>query len=129
MEEIRIKVKGKEYKVRVEETKEGKIKVYYGKNVYEVDTKSEIEPLFAETIKEEEKLYEGQIVIKSPLPGTIFSVNVKAGDKVKKGTVLVKLMAMKMENEVTALKDGVIKEVKVKKNDVVNKGDVLVVIE
>src|SRR3989338_1953239 len=107
MEEIIIKVKGKEYKV--------KVKVYCGNDVYEIDSKSEIEPLFADIIKEEEK-EKGQIAVKAPLPGVIFSVNAKAGDKVKKGAVLVKLMAMKMENDVAAAKDCIVREIKVKKN-------------
>ena len=128
MEELTIKVKGKEYKVKVEEIN-GKVKVYCGNDVYEIDTKSDIEPLFVDTIKEEEKIQEGQNAIKAPLPGTIFSVNAKAGDKVKKGDSLVKLMAMKMENEVTSIKDGVVKEVKVKKNDNVNRGDILIILE
>lgn len=128
MEDLIIKVKGKEYKVKVEEVN-GKVKVYFGNEVYELDAKSDIEPLFVDIIKEEEKSDDEHDVIKSPLPGTIFSVNVKAGDKIKKGTSLVKLMAMKMENDVTATKDCTIKEVKVKKNDVVDRGDVLILIE
>ena len=128
MEELIIKVKGKEYKVKIEEIN-GKVKVYFGNEVYELDAKSDIEPFFADSIKGEEKSDDDQSVIKAPLPGTIFSVNVKAGDKVKKGTSLVKLIAMKMENDVTATKDCTIKEVKVKKNDVVDKGDVLILIE
>ena len=128
MEELIIKVKGKEYKVKVEEIN-GKVKVYCGNDVYEIDTKSDIEPLFVDEIKEEEKVDEGQNSIKAPLPGTIFSVNVKAGDKVKKGDSLVKLMAMKMENDVTSTKEGVVKEVKVKKSDNVNRGDILVILD
>ncbi|MBS3103262.1 biotin/lipoyl-binding protein [Candidatus Woesearchaeota archaeon] len=127
MEEIIIKVKGKEYKVRVEE-KGGKVKVYCGNDVYEIDSKSEIEPLFADIIKEEEN-EKGQIAVKAPLPGVIFSVNAKAGDKVKKGAVLVKLMAMKMENDVAAAKDCIVREIKVKKNDTVNRGDTLAILE
>ena len=128
MEDLIIKVKGKEYKVKVEEIN-GKVKVYCGNDVYEIDAKSDIEPLFADVIKREEKADERQNAIKAPLPGAIFSVNVKAGDKVKKGDSLVKLMAMKMENDVTSTKDGVVKEVKVKKNDNVNRGDILVILE
>lgn len=128
MEEIIIKVKGKEYKVKIEEIN-GKIKVHCGKDVYEVDTKSDIEPLFADSIIAEREIKESKGVVKAPLPGIIYSVNVKSGDKVKKGTSLIKLMAMKMENDVTAPTDGKVKEVKVKKNDIVNRGDVLVVLE
>ncbi len=36
------------------------------------------------------------------MPGTILSINVKAGDTVKKGQVLCILEAMKMENEIMA---------------------------
>jgi len=128
MEEIIIKVKGKEYKVKVEETEQGKVKVHFGNNVYEVDTKSDIQPLFADTLKEDHHK-KGQKTIRAPLPGKIFSVDVKAGDKVKKGASLIKLIAMKMENEINAPTDCTIKEVKVKKNNTVNKGDVLIILE
>ena len=40
--------------------------------------------------------------VSAPMPGNILKVNVKAGDAVKAGTVLVVLEAMKMENEVMA---------------------------
>ena len=53
MEDLIIKVKGKEYKVKVEEVN-GKVKVYFGNEVYELDAKSDIEPLFVDIIKEEE---------------------------------------------------------------------------
>ena len=36
--------------------------------------------------------------INAPMPGNILSVNVAAGDTVKKGKVLMVLEAMKMEN-------------------------------
>ena len=128
MKEIIIKVKGKEYKVKVEEIN-GKVKFYCGKDVYEVDTKSDIEPLFADSIIEKDEIEESKGSVKAPLPGTIISINVKVGNKVKKGDSLIKLIAMKMENEVTAPTDGKVKEVKVKVNDTVNRGDVLVVLE
>ena len=53
--------------------------------------------------------------IKSPLPGVILEVNVREGDTVKVGTKLLMLEAMKMENNINADKDGVIKSIKVKK--------------
>jgi biotin carboxyl carrier protein len=48
----------------------------------------------------------GAGAIKSPMPGTILSVNVSVGDSVKKGQVLMILEAMKMENEIMAPADG-----------------------
>ena len=67
--------------------------------------------------------------IKSPLPGTILSVNVKVGDTVKAGQRLLVLEAMKMENNIEANKEGRIAAVKVKTGDSVMEGDVLIIIE
>ena len=52
--------------------------------------------------------------------------NLKIKTVVKKGDVLLKLEAMKMENVVTAPIGGVIKEFNIKKGQPVNKGDILV---
>lgn len=68
-------------------------------------------------------------VLKSPLPGTILDIFVNAGDTVKAGQHLILLEAMKMENNIDADRDGVVKEVRVRRNDSVMEGDVLLVIE
>ena len=70
----------------------------------------------------------GGSVIKSPLPGVILDVFVKVGDSVKPGQHILMLEAMKMENNIDADKEGIIKEVRVHSNDSVMEGDVLVVI-
>ena len=67
--------------------------------------------------------------LKSPLPGTILDVFCKPGDAVKAGQRLFLLEAMKMENNIDAEKDGVIKEVRVHRSDSVMEGDILVVFE
>ena len=66
--------------------------------------------------------------VNAPMPGNILKVNVKAGDKVKSGTVLVVLEAMKMENEIMAPKDGTVTQVLVSKGSTVDTGAPLVVI-
>lgn len=66
--------------------------------------------------------------VNSPMPGTIISVNVSAGQSVKAGDVLVVLEAMKMENEIKAPKDGTIASVNVNKGDAVDSGTLLVTI-
>lgn len=67
--------------------------------------------------------------LKSPLPGTILDIFVKEGDTVKTGQRVILLEAMKMENNIDAEKDGVIKEIKVHRSDNVMEGDVLIVFE
>jgi glutaconyl-CoA/methylmalonyl-CoA decarboxylase subunit gamma len=66
--------------------------------------------------------------IKSPLPGVILDVHIKAGDMVKRGQKILVLEAMKMENNIDSDKEGRVVEVKVKKGDNVLEGDVLVII-
>ena len=53
------------------------------------------------------------------LKGEGFKVNIVSGDKVKAGQVLCLIEAMKMMSEITAPRDGVIKEIYVKNQDVV----------
>ena len=65
----------------------------------------------------------------SPLPGTVLDVFLRPGDAVKVGQRLLLLEAMKMENNIDADRDGVVKEVKVSKSDAVMEGQVLVVFE
>jgi biotin carboxyl carrier protein len=126
MQDLKVKIDGKEYNVKVEELDSGKLKVYFDGETFEVETKSDIEKqLFEET---EEQSSGGENVVTAPLPGIVFSVDVKVGDKVKKGKKVISLMAMKMENEITASINGVVKQIKVKKGDTVNKGDVLLVL-
>lgn len=67
-------------------------------------------------------------VVSAPLPGNILAIQVKEGDAVKEGQVLVLIEAMKMENEVMAPADGVVKQIAVTKGAVVATGDTLLVI-
>ncbi|MDE6309815.1 MAG: biotin/lipoyl-binding protein, partial [Muribaculaceae bacterium] len=67
--------------------------------------------------------------IKAPMGGRVISVSVKKGDAVKKGQILLVYEAMKMENDVTAEKDGVVKRVFVKPDEVVGTDAVLVEFE
>ena len=71
----------------------------------------------------------GAQAINAPMPGTILAVNVKPGQAVKRGDVLVVLEAMKMENEIVAHRSGVVKQICVEVNTMVNPGDPLIVIE
>ena len=67
--------------------------------------------------------------VKCPLPGTVLSVKVAAGDTLAAGQTLVVLEAMKMENNIDADRGGVVKQVLVQQGATVMEGDVLIVIE
>ena len=69
----------------------------------------------------------GATTVSAPMPGKILSVNVKAGDAVKAGDVLLILEAMKMQNEIMAPADGTVSEVRAAAGQNVQPGDVLVV--
>ena len=67
--------------------------------------------------------------LNAPMGGRIITVNVKAGDAVKKGEVLLVYEAMKMENDVAAERDSVVKRVFVKPDQVVGTDAVLIEFE
>lgn len=67
--------------------------------------------------------------IYSFIPGTILNITAKEGDKVKKGTHLLELEAMKMANNITAPVDGTIKKIYVKTGDLVPKNCLLIELE
>ena len=64
----------------------------------------------------------GAQTVNSPMPGNILSVNVKPGDAVKAGQILMILEAMKMENEILAPADGTVDQIFVQKNTTVETG-------
>lgn len=68
----------------------------------------------------------GSKKVEAPMPGTIVSVKVKAGDKVTSDTLVAVLEAMKMENEIFAGVEGTVASVNVSAGDSVNSGDVIV---
>ncbi len=62
---------------------------------------------------------------KSPLPGVVVAVKKNVGDKVKAGEVVMLIEAMKMENEITATKDGTLVAVLAPKGTQVQVGSAL----
>ena len=71
----------------------------------------------------------GAQAINAPMPGTILAVNVKPGQAVKRGDVLVVLEAMKMENEIMAPNDGTVGTVNVAKGQSVQSGATLLTLD
>ncbi len=71
----------------------------------------------------------GAAEIKTAMPGKVVRVLATVGAEVKQGDGVLIVEAMKMQNEMKAPKDGVIKEIRVGEGATVNAGDVLAIIE
>ena len=118
MRKFNITVNGKTYEVEVEE-------VGGAAPVYTAPTPAPAAPA-AKPAAPKAAPVAGATQVKAPMPGTVMSVKVAAGDKVTKDTVVAVLEAMKMENEIFAGVDGTVAGVSVSSGDSVNTGDVLV---
>ncbi len=66
------------------------------------------------------KLYNDQKTLTSPMPGKVIKINVKEGEQVKKGCVMIVVEAMKMENNISAAEDAKVKKVLVRQGDMVD---------
>jgi pyruvate carboxylase len=64
----------------------------------------------------------------APMPGKVLKLNVKSGDDVKAGDVLMVTEAMKMETNIRAKEDGKIGKVKCKEGQTVEKEDLVIVL-
>jgi acetyl-CoA/propionyl-CoA carboxylase biotin carboxyl carrier protein len=62
------------------------------------------------------------------MQGTVVTIAVAVGDVVEAGQAVCVLEAMKMENAVTAERDGTVRELRVSEGDTVGAGDVIAVI-
>ena len=67
--------------------------------------------------------------VKAPIPGAILSIDVKEGDVVDAGQVLLTMEAMKMENQIKAPKGGKITQLLVQPGDAVAQGQDLLIVE
>ena len=72
---------------------------------------------------------EGISEIKTAMPGKLVRILVEIGAEIKQGESVLVVEAMKMQNELKAPKDGIVKEIRFDEGANVNAGDVLAIIE
>ena len=118
--EFNIVVNGEHYEIKVEGSGEKTDEV----RPFFIRVDGELKEVFVESIDTslESKIHKEQKAgalpqatapghAKSPMPGTLTKIKVQVGDKVNLGDTLAIVEAMKMENEVLAPIDGVVKEI------------------
>lgn len=135
MKKFLIKVNGSQYEVEVEEIRDGSLPVpttgvpavaSAPATAVQTQTPVAVPSAPAAETKAAANGAVGAVKITAPMPGTILKVVANAGDKVKKGQVLVILEAMKMENEIVAPSEGLVATINVSRGTSVNAGDLLV---
>ncbi len=67
--------------------------------------------------------------VTAPMPGLILDIMVAIGDQVAAGTPVIKMEAMKMENQIPSPVNGTVKTIAVKVGDNVSTDETLMVIE
>jgi biotin carboxyl carrier protein len=105
--------------------KDGKLVVIVNRKLFQVEEMESETQTKIQTDAEDQ----GPSVIYSPMSGRIVSLKKHLGDSVKRSESILVLEAMKMENEVSSTKSGIVKELNVQQGELVKAGDKLAVIE
>ena len=140
--EYKYTINGNQYEVAIGDIVENQVVVIVNGEEYKVEWEPEAEPEKKKVVLGKPKAEAAESsapaasanvntnnAVKSPLPGTITSVEVSVGDEVKADDTLVVLEAMKMANNIEAEKDGKVTAVLVQAGQSVMEDDALVVIE
>ena len=137
MKEYKYKINGNLYKVSVGEIEKNIAHVEVNGTVYNVEME-EAAPVKVSAprtatgepvISKPTSVSSGADAVKSPLPGVVNDILVKIGDTVNVGQTVLILEAMKMENNINAIKSGKVTAIKVNKGDSVLVGTELIIIE
>ena len=135
MKEFKFTIDGKQYNAAVNELEDNFAEVTLNGKTYKVELEKEEAPAAAAVRRpaaaaaSAAAVPAGLMTVKSPLPGSIVKVLVKAGQAVKKGDVLLTMESMKMENNVTAEADGTVKAIYVEPGKNVMQDDKLLDLE
>lgn len=108
MKLYKINVNGKSYEVEVETISEQKV----------IKTQP----------KKEMPVNESTTNVLAPMQGTITKLNIKVGNVIKKGDVLMVLEAMKLENDILSPVDGYVRQLLVKENEKVDINQLMLII-
>lgn len=67
--------------------------------------------------------------VRPPMPGRVVKLTVRAGDRVTRGQTLAVLEAMKMQNEIPAPADGIVRSVEVREGESILGDRIIAVLE
>jgi biotin carboxyl carrier protein len=70
----------------------------------------------------------GEFHLKSPMPGMVIDVHVTEGQSVSSGEQLIVLESMKMQNEIRAPQEGIVRSIRVRAGERVEQNQILLTI-
>lgn len=114
--------------IQAEEKEDGNFRILYDNFEYEPQVKTETKAILQKFMKSTGS-GSGDNVIKAPMPGLVVKIDTKIGEDVAKGDKLIIIEAMKMENALSTMISGKVKNIKVKEGDAVEKNTVLIELE
>jgi biotin carboxyl carrier protein len=145
MKKFKFTIEGTSYSVNVKNIEGTQAEIEVNGTTYNVELEEEVQPLKTPVLVRKEvvtkpgdnKISDKEAAVmasgkpssnnlKAPLPGSVLRVLVTAGTEVRKGDVLLVMESMKMENNILAEKDAVIRSVFVSDGQAVMQDDVLV---
>ncbi|MBB5622418.1 biotin carboxyl carrier protein [Pedobacter cryoconitis] len=143
-----LQLNGEAVPVDIRELQDGHLHFIYKNKSYNAEVVSENHDDKTSVIKINGKLYEvgiedqfdsllkamgmaagsGKVAkeVKAPMPGLVLNISVVEGQEIKKGDNLLILEAMKMENMLKSVTEGVVKKIYISKGDKVEKNQVLI---
>lgn len=135
MKKFKFKINGSEYEVSVNEIEDNVAEIEVNGTPFTVEIEKQ-EKASAATMSRKPAGKVAPITaprhttvasaIKAPLPGNIMKVLVKQGQSVKRGDLLMTMESMKMENNIMAENDGIIRHIHVQVGQNVMQDDVLI---
>lgn len=142
MREYKIKINNRTHHVVIKKVhKDSAIVEVNGKQIdIEIETKIKrhLEPLEVKPTHNstEQIIPSGRKISKSspssdhqifaPLPGLILQILVEEGEKISSNQIVMKMEAMKMENDIKSERDGIVEKIHVKQGDAVLENTVLI---
>ncbi len=119
-----LRINGENHIVRLESSDGVKMELITEAVKYNVTCKNELDLVKEKYISSDNNRFKDKIL--SPMPGAVVKINIKEGDELKPGDVMLVLEAMKMENEIKTESDCIVTGIHAQEKSSVNKGQLLV---
>ena len=133
MKNFKFTINGNVYEVGIDAPENGKANVNVNGKSYVVEVEADVmqatavrRPIAAPAAAPSKSV---SGVMKSPLPGKVLKVVVAEGQVVKRGDTLMVIESMKMENNIAAQNDGVVRAIMVSAEQSILQGDPLLEFE